>query len=165
MTALIDFLVKVQEGQPKVKAPLYSHQVYDVIPDQFAEINNPDILIVEGINTLQIPAEQNIYVSDFTDFSIYIDADVNLIEDWFLNRFQQLVKTSANDPENYLYRYTKYSDEEALAMARYTWETINLPNLNEFILPTRDRANVIIHKGPQHRIDQIYLRNTKVPIS
>ena len=113
---------------------------------------------MEGINTLQIPAEQNIYVSDFTDFSIYIDADVNLIEDWFLNRFQQLVKTSANDPENYLYRYTKYSDEEALAMARHTWETINLPNLNEFILPTRDRANVIIHKGPQHRIDQIYLR-------
>ena len=158
MTALIDFLVKVKEGQPKVKALLYSHQVYDVIPDQFAEINNPDILIVEGINTLQIPAEQNIYVSDFTDFSIYIDADVNLIEDWFLNRFQQLVKTSANDPENYLYRYTKYSDEEALAMARHTWETINLPNLNEFILPTRDRANVIIHKGPQHRIDQIYLR-------
>ncbi|WP_429971449.1 type I pantothenate kinase [Fructilactobacillus sp. Tb1] len=158
MGALINFLVQVKEGKSGVKAPVYSHQVYDIVPDDFQMINNPDILIIEGINALQIPEGQNIYISDFTDFSIYIDADANLIEDWFLNRFQQLLKTAFKDPDNYFYRYTQYTDAEALEMARHTWDTINLPNLNEYILPTRDRANVIIHKSQQHMIDQIYLR-------
>ncbi|WP_413626942.1 type I pantothenate kinase [Fructilactobacillus vespulae] len=158
MQRLIKFLVDVKEGQPEVKAPVYSHQVYDVLPDEFETVTNPDILIIEGINTFQIPEGQNIYISDFTDFSIYIDADVDLIESWFLNRFQQLLKTAFTDEKNYFYKYTKYSKSEALAIAKKIWKEIDLPNLNDFILPTRDRANLIIHKGSQHVIDKIYLR-------
>ncbi len=158
MKALIDFLIKIKSGESEVKAPVYSHQVYDIIPNQFDVVTNPDVLIIEGINTLQIPAGQNIYVSDFTDFSIYIDADSTLIEEWYLNRFKKLMETAFTDPKNYFYKYAKSEPNEAIAMAKHAWETINLPNLNEYILPTRDRANVIIHKGQSHAIDKIYLR-------
>ncbi|USS89282.1 type I pantothenate kinase [Fructilactobacillus cliffordii] len=158
MARLIDFLIRVKAGEPIVTAPVYSHQTYDIVPDQVTRIERPDFLIIEGINTLQIPAEEHLYVSDFTDFSIYIDADPGLIESWYLTRFQKLLRTAFTDPENYFYRYTKYSEDEALAIAKQTWREINLPNLNEYILPTRDRANLIIHKGAQHMIERLYLR-------
>ncbi|KRM90522.1 type I pantothenate kinase [Fructilactobacillus florum] len=158
MPALIEFLKQVKSGAQQVQAPVYSHQSYDIIPDQHVTINNPDILILEGINTLQLPADQNVFISDFTDFSIYIDADTSLIKQWYLNRFQQLRKTAFTDPNNYFNQYAKYDLETALMMAVKTWKTINLPNLERYILPTRPRANLIIHKGEQHRIDRLYLR-------
>ncbi|USS85682.1 type I pantothenate kinase [Fructilactobacillus myrtifloralis] len=156
---LINFLLQVKAGEPLVKAPVYSHQTYDLVPDEFTAVRQPDFLIVEGINTLQQPAAAHLYVSDFTDFAIYIDADPKLIETWYLNRFQKLLQTAFTDPNNYFYRYTQDDPDQALARARQTWATVNLPNLRDYILPTRDRANLIIHKGQQHMIDRLYLRN------
>jgi type I pantothenate kinase len=158
MEKLINFLNEVKSGQEEVKAPLYSHSVYDVIEDGYEIIQQPDILIVEGINTLQLPANQQIYVSDFFDFSIFVDADSALIEKWYLERFGALLDTAFLDPDNYYYPYAIGDRDEAFAMARNVWKTINLPNLEEYILPTRGRADIILHKSENHLIDQIYLR-------
>jgi type I pantothenate kinase len=158
MEKLINFLNEVKSGQEEVKAPLYSHSVYDVIEDGYEIIQQPDILIVEGINTLQLPANQQIYVSDFFDFSIFVDADSALIEKWYLERFGALLDTAFLDPDNYYYPYAIGDRDEAFTMARNVWKTINLPNLEEYILPTRGRADIILHKSENHLIDQIYLR-------
>ncbi|MCT2872954.1 type I pantothenate kinase [Fructilactobacillus fructivorans] len=158
MESLIQFLVKIKAGVKEVKAPVYSHQTYDIIPNRYDVIKNPDILIIEGINTLQIPDHQKLYIGDFTDFSIYIDADPKLIETWYLNRFKKLMKTAFKDPTNYYYKYAKEEPQKAIEMAENVWNTVNLPNLNEYILPTRERANLIIHKGKGHIVDKVYLR-------
>ncbi|KRO01246.1 pantothenate kinase [Levilactobacillus paucivorans] len=158
MAGLIHFLNAVKSGAPLVKSPVYSHKVYDIVPDQFDYIEHPDILIVEGINTLQLPTNEQIYVSDFTDFSIYVDADSDLIEDWFLERFQLLLETAFQDPSNYYYPYATGDRDVALAKARQVWHDIDLKNLEEYILPTRNRADMIIHKTVGHRIDRLLLR-------
>ncbi|MGK0552584.1 type I pantothenate kinase [Enterococcus faecalis] len=158
MEKLISFLNEVKSGQEMVKAPLYSHNVYDVIEDKYEIIQQPDILIVEGINTLQLPANQQIYVSDFFDFSIFVDADPALIEKWYLERFGALLDTAFLNPKNYYYQYAIGDRAAAFAMARDVWQTVNLPNLEEYILPTRGRADIILHKSENHLIDQIYLR-------
>ena len=158
MEKLINFLNEVKSGKDEIKAPVYSHSVYDVIEGEYELIQQPDILIVEGINTLQLPANQQIYVSDFFDFSIFVDADPALIEKWYLERFGALLDTAFLDPNNYYYQYAIGNREDAFAMARNVWKTVNLPNLEEYILPTRGRADIILHKTENHLIDQIYLR-------
>lgn len=158
MELLIDFLNRVKSGQEEVQAPLYSHEVYDIVPDEYEVIKQPDILIVEGINTLQLPANQRIYVSDFFDFSIFVDANSDLIETWYLDRFEALLEYAKDKPENYYHEFAKWSKEEAFKMAKDVWQTVNLKNLNEYILPTRNRADIILHKTKHHRIDEIFLR-------
>lgn len=158
MQKLISFLTDVKLGKNDIKAPIYSHETYDIIPDQYIDISNPDILIIEGINTLQIPKHTNIYVSDFTNFSIYIDAKTEIIETWYLDRFKQLLKTALKSPDNYYYQYAIEEPEKTYEMAKDVWHRINLPNLNENILPTRGRADLILHKSFNHEIDRIYLK-------
>lgn len=158
MKSLINFLNEVKSGKPNVLAPVYSHDVYDIIPDKFDVIDQPDVLIIEGINTLQLPSNQQIYVSDFTDFSIYIDADDALIEKWYLERFEKLMDTAFQKPSNYYYEMAHKNRQKAIQKAKEVWQEINLPNLLENIKPTRTRADLIIHKSDNHIIDQIFLR-------
>ncbi|MHC5228189.1 type I pantothenate kinase [Enterococcus sp. LJL99] len=158
MEKLIDFLNQIKNGKEEVRAPLYSHSVYDIIEGEYEVIQQPDILIVEGINTLQLPANQQIYVSDFFDFSVFVDAAPKLIEQWYLDRFGALLDTAFLDPENYYYDFAIGDRDEAFAMAKDVWKKVNLKNLEEYILPTRGRADVILHKKEKHIIDEIYLR-------
>ena len=158
MERLLKFLNDVKAGEPELKAPTYSHQVYDVQLDRPQLIEQPDILIVEGINTLQLPMNQRLYVSDYFDLSLYVDADPDLIEQWYLQRFGMLLDTAFTDPSNYYYPYSQGSRDEAFKMARDVWRRVDLPNLEEFILPTKNRANVILHKTVGHVVDRVYLR-------
>ena len=157
MEKLLTFLNDVKAGEDRVAAPTYSHSVYDVL-DTPQVIVEPDILIVEGINVLQLPSKQPLYVSDFFDFSVYVDADADLIEHWYLERFGMLLDTAFQDPENYYYPYAQGDRDQAFAMAKDVWRRVNLPNLTEYILPTRNRADVILHKTTNHKIDRVYLR-------
>ncbi|WP_027108246.1 type I pantothenate kinase [Lacticigenium naphthae] len=158
MDRLVHFLSDMKNGRKDVQIPVYSHEHYDIISGSFEETHQPDILIVEGINVLQLPSSEKIYVSDFFDFSIYVDAEPQRIEKWYLQRFGILLQTAFTDPENYYYKYAIGSREEAFDMARNVWKKINLKNLEEYILPTRFRANMIIHKTQNHFIDQILLK-------
>nr|WP_195459504.1 type I pantothenate kinase [Pediococcus acidilactici] len=158
MKELIHFLNAVKTGQKQIKVPKYSHQVYDVIKDEYDVIDQPDILIVEGINVLQLPANETIYVSDFFDWSIYVDAEADLIEKWFLERFGVLLDTAFHDPSNYYYQYAQMPREEAFAYAKKIWRDIDLKNLKEYILPTRFRADIILHKTEGHVMDNILVR-------
>jgi type I pantothenate kinase len=160
---LLNFLADVKAGRPKSEAPVYSHFFYDILPDQKAVVERPDILIVEGLNVLQ-PArmprggEAIPFVSDFFDFSIYIDAEAKVIENWYIERFMRLRSTAFRDPGAYFHRYAKLDDEAARAQALEIWTTINLKNLEENILPTRQRADLILHKSANHSIDGVALR-------
>lgn len=158
MEKLLKFLGDVKTKGGRIKYPLYSHNIYDIIPGKYEETDNPDILIVEGINVLQLPQNEQIYVSDFFDFSIYIDAEVNDIEEWFLNRFETLLDLAHNDPNSYYYQFTQMPEKEAMDMAKNVWDTINYPNLRDYIKPTMNRADLILHKSEDHQIDKIYLR-------
>ncbi|MFV0560419.1 MAG: type I pantothenate kinase [Enterococcus sp.] len=158
MEKLIDFLNQVKSGKEELHVPIYSHDVYDIIPDKYDTIQQPDILIVEGINTLQLPANQQIYVSDFFDFSVFVDADSKLIEQWYLDRFGALLDTAFQNPANYYYQFAIGDREEAFTMAKNVWKTVNLKNLEEYILPTKGRADIILHKSENHIIDEIFLR-------
>ncbi|AYW47849.1 type I pantothenate kinase [Tetragenococcus osmophilus] len=158
MERLIEFLNSVKSREKDLKIPLYSHKSYDIIEGEYETISQPDILIVEGINVFQLPANQQIYVSDFFDFSIYVDADPALIERWYLERFESLLDTAFQDPSNYYYEYAMGDRKEAIDMAKSVWKNVNLKNLQEYILPTRSRADIILHKSDYHKIDQILLR-------
>lgn len=161
--AILQFLSAIKAGKEEVKAPLYSHLVYDVLPDEFRSVKQPDILIFEGINVLQVrdlPAHGRMipFVSDFFDFSIYIDAEEKRIEEWYIERFMRLRETSFQDPMSFFHRYVSISDAEALKIANDIWTNINLKNLYENILPTRPRADLILHKGDDHLIEDVFLR-------
>ncbi|MEO2817852.1 type I pantothenate kinase, partial [Lacticaseibacillus rhamnosus] len=158
MELLIHFMNNVKNASGVVRAPKYSHQIYDIVPNEYEVIDRPDILIVEGINVLQLPSKQPIYVSDYFDFSIYVDADPVLIEQWYLERFGILLDTAFTDPSNYYYQYAIGNRADAFAMARQVWHDVNLKNLKEYILPTKNRADVILHKTKGHKIDQVSLR-------
>lgn len=158
MPKLLKFLSDVKTTTGPISYPLYSHNIYDIIPDRHEEVNQPDILIVEGINVLQLTQTSNIYTSDFFDFSIYIDAEVEDIEEWFLNRFETLLDLARNDPNSYYYQYTQVPEDKALQMARNVWDTINYVNLRDYIKPTMTRADLILHKAENHQIDKILLR-------
>jgi type I pantothenate kinase len=163
LPALLRFLHDVKAGQRKVKAPVYSHVSYDVIPGEMIEVDQPDILIVEGLNVLQTgrpPKDGKAipYVSDFFDFSVYIDADEGVIRQWYLERFLRLRETAFRDPQSYFHRYASITNEEAVSFAEGLWSRINLVNLRENIVPTRPRAQLILRKGQDHRIEQVSLR-------
>lgn len=158
MERLIQFLNSVKLGENNLQIPTYSHQVYDIVEGEFETISRPDILIVEGINVLQLPANQQIYVSDFFDFSIFVDAAPKLIETWYLERFESLLDTAFQDPNNYYYKFAIGDRQDALKMAQAVWKNVNLKNLTEYILPTRSRADIILHKTANHQIDQVFLR-------
>ncbi len=140
---------------------LISH--YDIVPNSFQRVEQPHILIVEGLNVLQSPASSGrdgsrVFVSDFFDFSIYIDADEQTIEEWYVQRFQRLRETVFQNESSYFHRYAELTEGEAVATSRQIWEEINLLNLRENIRPTRDRAHLILHKGQEHLIEKVRLR-------
>ena len=157
MPRLIKFVNDVKNGIV-AKAPVYSHKVYDIIPDEFDVIDQPDILIVEGINVLQLPSHEPIFVSDFFDFSLYVDAREEYIKRWYLERFGMLLDTAFKDPTNYYYPYAIGDRTAAFKMASKVWEDVNHPNLHEYILPTRNRADLIIVKSANHLIEELRLR-------
>ncbi len=163
LPALLLFLSDVKAGRRPVRAPIYSHLVYDVMPNQSVEIDRPDILIVEGLNVLQtgrLPKDGKAipFVSDFFDFSVYLDADDSVLKSWYVDRFLTLRGTSFRDPKSYFHRYSKLSDDEAVATAGSIWDRINLANLHENILPTRQRADLILKKGESHMVEDVALR-------
>lgn len=155
---LIDFMMNVKSGKPRVEAPLYSHLIYDVLKDKVEVIDQPDILIVEGINVLQVNKTHSVFVSDFFDFSVYIDADVRNIKKWYIERFLTLQKTAFQSPMSYFHQYTSLSKDEAIKKATDIWEEINAKNLRENILPTRGRANIVLKKGKHHLMEKVYLK-------
>ena len=163
LSALLHFLSDIKAGRRPVRAPVYSHLIYDVIPNQWIEIDRPDILIVEGLNVLQagrLPKDGKAvpFVSDFFDFSVYLDADEGVLLSWYVNRFLTLRGTAFADPKSYFHRYAKLSDEEAITTATSIWSRINLLNLHENILPTRQRADLILKKGESHQVEEVALR-------
>ncbi|MBT2732902.1 type I pantothenate kinase [Carnobacterium sp. ISL-102] len=158
MNRLISFLGDVKSGKSSVVSPVYSHEYYDIIEGEEYKLEQPDILIVEGINVLQLPANQQIYISDFFDFSVFVDAEAKLIEKWYLERFGLLLETAFKKPGNYYYSYAQGEREAAFEMARGVWENVNLKNLKEYISPTKNRAELIIHKTENHYIDQLLLK-------
>jgi len=160
--ALLRFLADVKSGRTPVSAPVYSHLVYDVVPGERIHVDHPDILIVEGLNVLQTGLSRTgapaVYASDYLDFSIYIDASEAVIRSWYIERFLALRELAFADPRSYFHSYAKLSDDEAVEIANGLWVNINLKNLRENIRPTRDRAELVLHKSASHRIDEVSLR-------
>jgi len=154
---LLTFLRELKSGAAEVRAPIYSHVVYDIIPDQKMTVRQPDILILEGLNVLQAGATQE-FVSDYFDYSIYIDANESSIEDWYVERFLKLRETVFQDPDSYFQHFAALSDDQAVSVARGIWHGINGKNLKENILPTRARAALILHKAEDHRVTSVQLR-------
>ena len=161
---LVRFLADLKAGAPEVSTPVYSHLVYDIIPGEAQMIRQPDILILEGLNVLHggenggEREREELFVSDFFDFSLYVDADPGLIEEWFLERFHRLRATAFRDPQSFFRRYADLSEPEATAFASRVWAQINAKNLQENILPTRERAHLVLEKGQNHRVERVRLR-------
>jgi type I pantothenate kinase len=163
MATLMRFLSDIKAGRRHVEAPVYSHLVYDIIPGETVTIDRPDILIVEGLNVLQparLPRDGKAipFVSDFFDFSVYLDADEALLRRWYVERFMTLRETAFRNPRSFFRKYADLSEAEALETAHGLWSRINQPNLVENILPTRPRADLILLKGETHQVDQVSLR-------
>ncbi|MCT8557801.1 type I pantothenate kinase [Glaesserella parasuis] len=160
---LIEFVSDIKSGKRNVKAPVYSHLTYDIIPDQFNEVDQPDIVILEGLNMLQSGmnyphSPHSVFVSDFVDFSIYVDADETLLKDWYIHRFLKFRRSAFSDPHSYFHHYSKLSEQEAITTASTIWDEINGLNLRKNILPSRERANLILVKGEDHAIETVKLR-------
>ena len=161
--ALLQFVMDVKSGADEVSAPVYSHLVYDIVPDVAVTIRRPDILIIEGLNVLQpartrLDGRAGLAVSDFFDFSVYVDADAEDIRDWYVTRFLSLRDTAFRDPRSYFTRYAELSHAQAVRQAQHLWDTINGPNLDNNILPTRDRATAILRKDRAHRVKWVRIR-------
>jgi type I pantothenate kinase len=157
--SLTRFVSEVKSGVASVKAPVYSHLVYDIVPGAEVVVQRPDVLIVEGLNVLQPPASSaRIAVSDLFDFTIYVDARTADIEQWYVERFLRLQRGAFADPESYFHRYADLSEPEAIAKARSIWAEINGPNLEQNVLPTRARADLVLRKGADHGVDSVLLR-------
>jgi type I pantothenate kinase len=172
---LVRFMADVKSGVPEVSAPVYSHLAYDIVPGEFQVVNQPDIMIVEGLNVLQAgrgrlardpgsPDDDGrarsspMFVSDFFDFSIYVDADEADIEQWYIERFLKLRATVFQDPSSFFHRYAALNMDEAIATATSIWRRINLVNLRENVLPTRERAHLVLEKGRDHAVRRVRLR-------
>ncbi|MGH8927807.1 MAG: type I pantothenate kinase, partial [Acidimicrobiia bacterium] len=154
---LLEFVADLKSGAPEVAAPVYSHQAYDIVTGEKRQVRRPDILIIEGLNVLQGGATGT-FVSDYFDFSIYVDADPADIEEWYVGRFLTLRDTSFQDPTAYFHRYASLFDDEARTEARRIWKEINLVNLEANILHTRERATLILHKSADHSVAGVSLR-------
>jgi len=164
----VGFVADLKAGSPEVASPVYSHLIYDIVPEEQQVIRQPDILILEGLNVLEgggggegVDREAEVarlFVSDYFDFSIYVDADPGLIEEWFLQRFRRLRETAFRDPQSFFRKYADLSEGEAAGFATRVWAEINAVNLRENILPTRERAHLILEKGRNHRVERVRLR-------
>ena len=157
LRALVDFVAGVKSGRAEVEVPVYSHLTYDLLPGERIVVRRPDILIVEGLNVLQTGGGR-VFVSDFFDFSIYVDAEEADIERWYVERFLKFRETAFRDPSSYFRRFGELSVDEAVTMAGQIWADINGVNLHENILPTRDRARLLLRKGPDHLVESVRLR-------
>lgn len=159
---LLRFVADLKAGATEVSAPVYSHLIYDIVPGEEQIIRQPDLLILEGLTVLDKgdarPGDDALFVSDYFDFSIYVDAPESHIKKWFLQRFNRLRETSFRDPKSYFSKYAHLSDDEAQAFASKVWDQINGANLRENILPTRERAHLILEKGPGHEVERVKLR-------
>jgi type I pantothenate kinase len=163
LRALIQFVSDVKAGLPKVQAPVYSHLRYDIVPGQFQVVDQPHIMIIEGLNVLQtgdgVPSHKpRLFVSDFFDFTIYVDAKVEDVRAWYIERFLTLRDTAFRNPASYFHRYASLSDAQARERASTIWREINEVNLIDNILPTRERAQLILEKGPDHAVQRAKLR-------
>ena len=156
--ALLGFLRAVKSGEPEVSAPVYDHVAYDILDGVVTTVGRPDIVIVEGLNVLQVAREGVEFVSDYFDFSIYVDADVRHIEEWYVRRFFALRESVFRDPDSYFSNFADLTDEQAEQTARHIWHTINGKNLAENIAPTRERASLILRKEADHRVGEVQLR-------
>jgi type I pantothenate kinase len=157
--ALLNFVADIKSGKENVQAPIYSHLTYDIVPDKFETVSSPDVVIIEGLNVLQSPGpDQEITLSDYFDFKIYVDAETNNISKWFLNRFHELRESAFTNPASYFHRYAEMPLDKALEKATDIWQSINLPNLTENILPTRSRATLVLKKGDKHAVESVLLR-------
>ena len=157
--ALLKFVADIKSGVERVSAPVYSHLSYDIVPGAEVIVESPDVVIVEGLNVLQPPVMgQEVALSDYFDFKIYVDADVESVTQWFIGRFEQLREGAFTNPKSYFHRYAEMPFEQALARANEIWRTINLPNLIENIQPTRSRATLVLQKGSDHVVQSVLLR-------
>jgi type I pantothenate kinase len=161
---LLRFLTDVKSGRTEVRAPIHSHLTYDILPpDQAQVVRRPDVLILEGLNMLEAgilePSEEHrVFVSDYVDFSIYVDAEERYIKEWYLDRFLHLREVALQDSSAHLHEYASLSVDEAKEVAERIWDEIDHPNLTENIQPTKDRARLILEKGPDHSIQSVRLR-------
>ncbi len=153
---LIQVISEIKSGAASVEVPLYSHTAYDIVNEKKL-VNNPDILIVEGVNVLQVNDREQVFVSDFFDFSIYIDADISDLEEWYIDRFLFFKDTAFKEKESYFHKYAALSDQEAIEVAKNIWKEINEKNLVENILPTKGRGSLVLRKGSSHRVERIML--------
>ena len=160
---LVRFVADLKSGRQGVAAPVYSHLTYDIVPGAEQVIGDPDIVLIEGLNVLQTGAAPGgsvpkVFVSDFFDFSIYVDADEQNLERWYVERFLRLRDTAFRDPASYFHRFAVLATDEAITVARQIWAEINAANLHENIEPTRERARLILQKGNEHLVERVYLR-------
>lgn len=156
---LLNFVADIKSGKENVQAPVYSHLTYDIVPDKFETVSSPDVVIIEGLNVLQAPGpDQDVTLSDYFDFKIYVDAETESISKWFLNRFHELRESAFTNPASYFHRYAEMPLDKALEKATEIWQSINLPNLTENILPTRSRATLVLKKGDKHAVESVLLR-------
>ena len=157
MELLLDFLDNIKNGQ-NYQIPVYSHEIYDIVPNKKQSVTAADFVIVEGINVFQNPQNERLYMTDFFDFSIYVDAEVENIETWYLDRFKKLLTLATEDPNNYYHPFPSQPENKVMEFAQNVWKSINLVNLQDYIEPTRNRAEIILHKTENHEIDEIYLK-------
>jgi type I pantothenate kinase len=162
LARLFRFLADLKAGRSPVSCPVYSHLTYDIVPGETVVLDQPDIVILEGLNVLQAPRDSHrdarAFVSDFFDFSVYVDAAESDIRRWYVERFLLLRATAFKEPESYFHRYAMLSDDAAERTAGELWDTINGPNLRQNILPTRERAHLVLVKGPDHAVEEVRLR-------
>ncbi len=162
MKKLVQFVSDVKAGKPELEVPVYSHITYD-ITEEVKKVDRPDVLIIEGLNVLQSGMDyphdpHRVFVSDFLDFSIYVDAESNTIEQWYVERFLKFRKGAFTQPGSYFSHYTQLSEQQAIEKAQQIWRDINGINLTENILPTKERAHLILRKGQNHLVEEILLR-------
>ena len=157
MELLLNFLDHLKNGQ-NYQVPVYSHEIYDIVPDQTQTIQVADFVIVEGINVFQNPQNERLYITDFFDFSIYVDADEALLKEWYVRRFLKFRQSAFSNPNSYFKHYANLSEQEAIETASNIWDNINGLNLKQNILPTRERANLILRKGENHEVELVKLR-------
>jgi len=161
--ALIDFVAAIKSGKEWISAPIYSHLTYDILPDQELKLEKPDIVILEGLNVLQSAINYpqhslRTFVSDFVDFSIFVDAETQLLKKWYVQRFLKFREGAFTDPKAYFHSYSQMEEEHAIEIAEKIWDEINGVNLEENIRPTRDRANLILTKAANHQVESVHLR-------